>query len=163
MNRRTFTATIVGGLMQPVLELAAAGDETPLPSGGGVRERAAAAPRARARAGRPLTVMLTGDVMTGRGIDQILPHSCDPRIHEPYLSSAIGYLELAEAENGPIPKPVDFSYPWGDALAVRWQKRASETAGRRPASRTSGFITNASSTRLTTPSPSGSSKSPAIG
>ena len=63
-----------------------------------------------------ITLFMVGDVMTGRGIDQALPHPSAPRIYEPYMKSAIGYVELAEAANGPIPKPVDFSYIWGDAL-----------------------------------------------
>jgi len=63
-----------------------------------------------------ITIFMCGDVMTGRGIDQVLPHPSDPRIHEPYLQSARGYVELAEAANGTIAKPVGFSYIWGDAL-----------------------------------------------
>jgi poly-gamma-glutamate synthesis protein (capsule biosynthesis protein) len=63
-----------------------------------------------------ITMFLCGDVMTGRGIDQVLPHPCDPRIHESYMRSARGYVELAERVNGPIPEPVEFSYPWGHAL-----------------------------------------------
>lgn len=62
------------------------------------------------------TLFLCGDVMTGRGIDQILPHPCEPEIFEPYLRSAEGYVELAEEVHGPIRKPVDFAYIWGDAL-----------------------------------------------
>ena len=65
-----------------------------------------------------ITLLLCGDVMTGRGIDQILPHPSDPILHEPSMSSAIGYVNLAEMANGPIAKPVDFSYIWGDALQV---------------------------------------------
>jgi poly-gamma-glutamate synthesis protein (capsule biosynthesis protein) len=66
----------------------------------------------------PITLFLCGDVMTGRGIDQVLPHPGDPRICEPFMPSAAGYVELAERANGPIPKPVDFAYVWGDALAA---------------------------------------------
>ncbi|UCC75124.1 MAG: CapA family protein [Gemmatimonadota bacterium] len=55
--------------------------------------------------------------MTGRGIDQVLPHPGDPRLFEPYVRTATTYVELAEKANGPIPKPVDYSYIWGDALA----------------------------------------------
>jgi poly-gamma-glutamate synthesis protein (capsule biosynthesis protein) len=65
-----------------------------------------------------ITVFMCGDVMTGRGIDQILPHPVDPRIHESFMTSASGYLELAERVCGPIPKGGDFGYIWGDALAV---------------------------------------------
>jgi len=63
-----------------------------------------------------VTLFLCGDVMTGRGIDQILPHPGDPQLYEPYMRSALGYVELAEAETGPIPRPVDSGYIWGDAL-----------------------------------------------
>jgi poly-gamma-glutamate synthesis protein (capsule biosynthesis protein) len=63
-----------------------------------------------------VTSFLCGDVMLGRGVDQILPHPGDPRLQEGYVCDARGYIELAEAVNGPIPRPVDFSWPWGDAL-----------------------------------------------
>jgi poly-gamma-glutamate capsule biosynthesis protein CapA/YwtB (metallophosphatase superfamily) len=63
-----------------------------------------------------ITVFVCGDVMTGRGIDQLLPHPSDPRIHEPYVQSAERYVELAERAHGPIQQPVDFAYIWGDAL-----------------------------------------------
>ena len=68
-----------------------------------------------------ITIFLAGDVMTGRGIDQVLPHPSDPAIHEPYMGSALGYVELAERVNGPIRKPVSFSYIWGDALE-EWER-----------------------------------------
>jgi poly-gamma-glutamate capsule biosynthesis protein CapA/YwtB (metallophosphatase superfamily) len=63
-----------------------------------------------------VTVFLCGDVMTGRGIDQILPFLGDPRLHEPCMDSAAGYVKLAEQASGPIRRPVEFSYIWGDAL-----------------------------------------------
>ena len=63
------------------------------------------------------TLWLTGDLMTGRGIDQILPHPGDPRLFETYMVSAIDYVRLAERATGPIPRPVEFAYIWGDALA----------------------------------------------
>ncbi|MGJ0483604.1 MAG: CapA family protein [Methylomicrobium sp.] len=63
-----------------------------------------------------ITLFLCGDVMTGRGIDQVLPYPSDPRLYEPYATSAQDYVKLAEKVHGPIPKPVDFAYPWGDAL-----------------------------------------------
>jgi poly-gamma-glutamate synthesis protein (capsule biosynthesis protein) len=65
-----------------------------------------------------VTVFLCGDVMTGRGVDQILPHPGDPRLREAYVREATGYVALAEAASGPIPRPVDPAWPWGDALAV---------------------------------------------
>lgn len=61
-------------------------------------------------------VFLCGDVMTGRGIDQVLPHPCDPVLHEDYAASALGYVRLAEQRNGPIPRPAEPGYIWGAAL-----------------------------------------------
>lgn len=63
-----------------------------------------------------ITLFLCGDVMTGRGIDQIFPVSCNPNLHESYMHSALGYVSLAESANRPIAKPVNYSYIWGDAL-----------------------------------------------
>ena len=63
-------------------------------------------------------LFLAGDVMTGRGIDQVLLHPSDPRLHEEYVKSAREYVALAERENGRIAAPVGFDYVWGDALAV---------------------------------------------
>src|SRR5213079_3106404 len=54
--------------------------------------------------------------MTGRGIDQVLPRPLNPRLYEPHISDARAYVELAENANGPIPRPVDFDYIWGEAL-----------------------------------------------
>ncbi len=54
--------------------------------------------------------------MTGRGIDQALPHPCSPVLYEGYVQSAVDYLRLAEQANGPVPRPVDFDYVWGAAL-----------------------------------------------
>jgi len=61
-------------------------------------------------------LFLCGDVMTGRGIDQVLPHPCDPALHEDYAESAMDYVQLAEAANGAIPRSVDPAYIWGVAL-----------------------------------------------
>jgi len=63
-----------------------------------------------------VTLFLCGDVMLGRGVDQILPHPGDPRLRERYVRDARTYVELAEAVNGGIPRPVDFSWPWGETL-----------------------------------------------
>lgn len=68
--------------------------------------------------GSVVVLCLTGDVMTGRGVDQILPAAGDPRLWERYAASATDYVALAEAASGPIPQPVDFSWPWGDAMQV---------------------------------------------
>lgn len=63
-----------------------------------------------------ITLFLCGDVMTGRGIDQVLPHPSDPVIHEDYMKDARKYVEIAEKVNGPIPRSVAPAYIWGDAL-----------------------------------------------
>ncbi len=68
------------------------------------------------RNSKRITIFMSGDVMTGRGIDQVLPHPGDPLIHESYMKSAAGYVKIAEEVNGPIQQPVSFSYIWGDAL-----------------------------------------------
>lgn len=63
-------------------------------------------------------LFLCGDVMTGRGIDQVMPHSVDHTLYEGYVQSALEYVRLAEAASGPLPRPVSFEYPWGDALEL---------------------------------------------
>jgi poly-gamma-glutamate capsule biosynthesis protein CapA/YwtB (metallophosphatase superfamily) len=70
----------------------------------------------KAGSGDSVTLFLCGDVMTGRGIDQILPHPSPPRLNEPNVSSAYEYVELAQRAHGEIVGPVDFSYIWGDVL-----------------------------------------------
>jgi len=83
----------------------------------GAATLAAAAPAlTRARQHDPVTLFLCGDVMTGRGIDQVLPHPSDPRIYERYAKSAVEYVRLAERKNGLISKPVKPGYIWGAAL-----------------------------------------------
>ncbi|OIJ92489.1 CapA family protein [Streptomyces colonosanans] len=65
-----------------------------------------------------VTLFLGGDVMLGRGVDQILPHPGDPALRETYIHDARSYVGLAEVANGPIPRPVGFRWPWGEALPV---------------------------------------------
>jgi poly-gamma-glutamate capsule biosynthesis protein CapA/YwtB (metallophosphatase superfamily) len=69
-------------------------------------------------AGGLVTLFVCGDVMLGRGVDQVLPHPGDPELRESYVSDARAYVRLAERANGPIPQPAGFSWLWGDALAV---------------------------------------------
>lgn len=63
-----------------------------------------------------IEIFLSGDVMTGRGVDQILAKPSAPGLHEPYVDDARVYVELAERQNGPIARPVADSYVWGTAL-----------------------------------------------
>lgn len=65
-----------------------------------------------------VTLALCGDVMTGRGVDQILPRPGDPRLQEAYVRDARDYVRLAEAAHGAIPRPVDAAWPWGEALPL---------------------------------------------
>ncbi|SDR16225.1 CapA family protein [Thermostaphylospora chromogena] len=68
--------------------------------------------------GGRVTVFLCGDVMLGRGVDQILPCPGDPVVRESSVRDARDYVTLAEAESGPIEPPVPFDWPWGDALPL---------------------------------------------
>jgi poly-gamma-glutamate capsule biosynthesis protein CapA/YwtB (metallophosphatase superfamily) len=74
-----------------------------------------------------IRLFLCGDVMTGRGVDQVLPHPSNPVLYEPYIRDARDYIRLAESVNGPIPRRVDFAYIWGDALEElqRWHPHVS--------------------------------------
>jgi len=64
-----------------------------------------------------ISLALVGDVMTGRGIDQILPHPSVPVLYEEAVKSAVDYVALAELATGPIRRRVAFDYIWGAALA----------------------------------------------
>ncbi|WP_237068579.1 CapA family protein [Microbulbifer guangxiensis] len=70
-----------------------------------------------------MRLLVAGDVMTGRGIDQVLPRPGDPRIHESYLHSATDYVGLTESASGELPRDRSSTYPWGDALSAMDQRR----------------------------------------
>src|SRR6266487_5267525 len=61
-----------------------------------------------------LRLFLCGDVMTGRGIDQALPHHVNPILYEPYVRDAREYVHLAEKAHGSISRPLSLDYSWGD-------------------------------------------------
>lgn len=69
-----------------------------------------------AKASHRVTLFLCGDVMTGRGVDQILHHPSKPEIFETWMKDARAYVTLAENASGLIPRNVDPAYVWGDAL-----------------------------------------------
>jgi poly-gamma-glutamate synthesis protein (capsule biosynthesis protein) len=92
-----------------------------------------------------IKLFLAGDVMTGRGIDQILPHPCDPQIFEEHLGSALDYVALAERVHGAIRRPAGFDYIWGDAL--------DELSRRKPHARIVNLETAVTNSR--TPEPKG--------
>lgn len=68
-------------------------------------------------------LFLAGDAMTGRGVDQVMPHPSPPDLHEPWVTDALEYVRLAEARSGPLPRGVAPTYIWGDALA-EWDRVA---------------------------------------
>ncbi|MFF9218654.1 CapA family protein [Streptomyces viridosporus] len=68
--------------------------------------------------GAVVTLFLCGDVMLGRGVDQILDRPGDPALREDYVTDARSYVRMAESVNGPIPAPVPPSWPWGEALRL---------------------------------------------
>ena len=63
-------------------------------------------------------LFLAGDVMLGRGIDQMLPHPGDPTLHERHVTDARRYVELVEQVSGAVPRPVEPAWPWGESLAA---------------------------------------------
>jgi len=63
-----------------------------------------------------VTLFVCGDVMTGRGIDQVFARRVAPHLFESHVRDARTYVELAENAHGPIPAPVDHAYVWGNAL-----------------------------------------------
>jgi poly-gamma-glutamate capsule biosynthesis protein CapA/YwtB (metallophosphatase superfamily) len=72
----------------------------------------------RAMADRLLTLFLGGDVVTARGVDQILSYPGTPTLRERFVRDARTYVDLAEAVNGQIERPVHDEWIWGDALEV---------------------------------------------
>ncbi|MHC5113213.1 MAG: CapA family protein [Planctomycetota bacterium] len=65
----------------------------------------------------PITLFLCGDVMTGRGVDQVQAQSCDPRLYEAVARDARVYVRLAERRGDfTIERPVEPAYAWGEAL-----------------------------------------------
>jgi poly-gamma-glutamate capsule biosynthesis protein CapA/YwtB (metallophosphatase superfamily) len=122
MNRRDFleraSSLLLGGTTAAAVPGAVAG------ASGRTGKMTQATEKSEAEAWG-ITLFLCGDVMTGRGIDQVLPHPGDPTLHEPYAKSALDYVALAEKAHGPIPRPVDFDYVWGDALA-EWSRVAPD-------------------------------------
>lgn len=69
------------------------------------------------------SLFLAGDVMTGRGIDQVLLHPGDAQLYEAGATSAHDYIRLAERTNGPIARPLAFDAVWGDALTELERRR----------------------------------------
>jgi poly-gamma-glutamate synthesis protein (capsule biosynthesis protein) len=92
---------------------------------GGMTTSGSAQPDPRPVIRPVIRLFLCGDVMIGRGIDQVLTHPCDPVLYESHVRSATDYVRLAEDANGPIPRHADPSYIWGAALD-RWNVERSD-------------------------------------
>jgi poly-gamma-glutamate synthesis protein (capsule biosynthesis protein) len=67
-----------------------------------------------------LRLALCGDVMLGRGIDQILPYPGNPAIYvsQSGITDANVYVRAAEHRHGAIPASRAFDYVWGEALSI---------------------------------------------
>jgi poly-gamma-glutamate capsule biosynthesis protein CapA/YwtB (metallophosphatase superfamily) len=63
-------------------------------------------------------LFLAGDVMVGRGIDQLFVERSDPRLFESFVKDARDYVALAAVISGNINIPVPAEYIWGDALEI---------------------------------------------
>jgi poly-gamma-glutamate synthesis protein (capsule biosynthesis protein) len=63
--------------------------------------------------GATVTLFLCGDVMTGRGVDQILRSPVDPAIREPVVQSALDYVALAERAGDLVVVSIHWGGNWG--------------------------------------------------
>ena len=80
---------------------------------------------AQGTSGDRVTLCFTGDVMTGRGVDQLFTHASSPDLFEPFVRDAREYVALAERKNGRIARPIAYDYIWGDALD-EWRRIAPD-------------------------------------
>ena len=114
VSRRAVLATLVGALTlscRAWVPCAAATPSAPpkapahTPPALGPKRAVMASAAAPAPPGPPrppgtVRLMLTGDVMLGRGVDQILPQHVGPRIYESYIQDARDYGVLAVQVGG---------------------------------------------------------------
>ena len=63
-----------------------------------------------------MIIFFCGDVMLGRGIDQILTHKSDPHLYESYLTTAQQYVPIAMKSYTTENKSVPNTYVWGKLL-----------------------------------------------
>ncbi|MBK5911117.1 hypothetical protein CCR85_06380 [Rhodothalassium salexigens] len=69
------------------------------------------------------TLFLAGDVMLGRGVDQIQAAPGDPVLFESHAASALSYVALAERRRGAIRRAVAPDYVWGALLPELARRR----------------------------------------
>lgn len=93
-----------------------------LPPAAVLRQAWSASPMMGMHPQEPLatTLFFCGDVMTGHGIDPLLHPSDFLSPAERSVKAALEYVREAESAqpDTPLPRPVCFEYPWGDALAL---------------------------------------------
>ncbi|MGD9021164.1 MAG: CapA family protein, partial [Lysobacterales bacterium] len=67
---------------------------------------------------KDMKLLLCGDVMLGRGIDQVLPRPGDPKLQEHWrkVYDAREFIRRAQMKHGQIDKDRDAAYVWGDFL-----------------------------------------------
>jgi poly-gamma-glutamate synthesis protein (capsule biosynthesis protein) len=68
-----------------------------------------------------LKLVLGGDLMLGRGIDQLMPRHCDPALHEAMVRDARHYVQLTERRHGAVPAPFSPATAWGASMG--WMQR----------------------------------------
>jgi poly-gamma-glutamate synthesis protein (capsule biosynthesis protein) len=122
MNRRRFLGQSVAALLTNPVAMPVGG-EGQVQTGTSQRSEPIRRAVVENAPSRSVKLFLCGDVMTGRGIDQILPYPSEPHLYERYVRSASRYVALAEAKTGPLERPVGFGYVWGDALAILERER----------------------------------------
>lgn len=70
-----------------------------------------------------IKLALAGDVMVGRGVDQLFEQSNSPELRERYVDDARIYVDLARRAHGSVPAAVSRSYVWGEALDILERER----------------------------------------
>ena len=70
-----------------------------------------------------MRLVLAGDVMTGRGVDQVLPSPGAPDLHEDLVRDARTYVDLAERVAAPSRSPW-MSLGHGATCFLRWTSSA---------------------------------------
>lgn len=112
------TGGMVLAVCSPVLHTSAGrASRQPLAAGRRLLRASSALPHCWHRTHKPTTEHIScRPVCRGRGVDQILPHHCDPTLYESCVRDARAYVQLATTANGPPPAERPAAYPWGVAL-----------------------------------------------
>ena len=65
-----------------------------------------------------VTLFFCGDLMTGRGIDQILPAQSPPELFDLREGRSECMWRSPRSGMAPFPSNVDYRYIWGEALEI---------------------------------------------